>query len=282
MGVAAGIRVLRLGDRGADVRHLQEALRAAGFPPGATDGEFGSGTEAAVIAFQRGFGLLDDGVAGARTWAVLLAPAASRPDEAARAPEVALGDATSGMTAEIASRMLPGAHLGNIKAHLPPVLEALRQAQAGDRPMVLMAIASIAAEIAGFRPVDEGISRYNTSPDGHPFDLYDNRHDLGNRGEPDGARFKGRGFIQLTGRANYESIGAALGLDLLGKPAQANDPVIAARILALFLKRRERRIKAALLEGDLAAARRLVNGGSHGLDAFSKAYRTGDALLPRP
>jgi peptidoglycan L-alanyl-D-glutamate endopeptidase CwlK len=55
---------------------------------------------------------------------------------------------------------------------------------------------------------------------------------------------------------------------------------VAAQILALFLKRREKPIKAALLEGDLKAARKLVNGGSHGLEAFSTAYRTGDALLP--
>jgi peptidoglycan L-alanyl-D-glutamate endopeptidase CwlK len=271
---------LRFGAKGEAVRQLQRALQAAGFQPGAIDGEFGSGTEAALLGFQRAHGLLADGVAGPRSLAVLAAPAAARPDEATRAAGLALADASAGMTVEVASRMLPGAHLADIRANLPPVLAALRVAAAADRPMVLMAVASIAAETGCFRPLDEGISRYNTSPAGHPFDLYDNRHDLGNRGEPDGASYKGRGFIQLTGRGNYESIGQALGLDLLGNPALANEPVAAARILALFLKRREQPIKAALLEGDLRAARRLVNGGSHGLEVFSAAYRAGDALLP--
>ncbi len=103
-------------------------------------------------------------------------------------------------------------------------------------------------------------SRFNTSPHGHPFDLYDNRQDLGNTGPPDGERYRGRGFIQLTGRAN--------------------GPDIAARLLARFIKSHELRIKDALLVGDLAAARRLVNGGSHGVAEFVAAYRTGQRLIP--
>ena len=149
-----------------------------------------------------------------------------------------------------------------------------------DRGMVLMALATIRAETAGFVPIDEGKSRFNTSPGGKPFDLYDHRKDLGNRGPSDGADFKGRGFIQLTGQSNYQTIGQALGLDLTGNPAQANKPDVAARILALFLKNKEQRIKEALLEDDLRTARRLVNGGSHGLEQFTVAFRTGERLLP--
>ena len=96
----------------------------------------------------------------------------------------------------------------------------------------------------------------------------------------DGARFKGRGFIQLTGRANYAAIGRAVGVDLLSDPEQANNPVTAAKILAAFMKRCEVAMRRSLAAGDLAAARRLVNGGSHGLDQFTTAYRALDASLP--
>ena len=121
----------------------------------------------------------------------------------------------------------------------------------------------------------------NTSPGGHPFDLYDRRKDLGNQGPPDGASFKGRGFIQLTGRANYQKHGAAIGLDnqLIENPDLANDPEIAARLLSNFLKNQERAIKEALLAHDLRIARRLVNGGSHGLDRFTEAFEIGDRLI---
>jgi hypothetical protein len=55
---------------------------------------------------------------------------------------------------------------GDIKANLPPILEALRALGFGDKPMVLMAIATIRAETAGFEPISEFKSRFNTSPRG--------------------------------------------------------------------------------------------------------------------
>lgn len=190
------------------------------------------------------------------------APAAMQPDAPARA-----------------ARMLPGASPAAIAGNLPHVLAGLAEFGLTDRPMLLMALATIAAETASFRPVDEGVSRFNTSPGGHPFDRYDDRADLGNRGRPDGARFKGRGYVQLTGRDNYARIGRQLGLPLEAEPGLANDPPTAGRILAAFLHAHAGRIRAALAADDLRAARRLVNGGSHGLDAFSRAYRAGQDAL---
>jgi putative chitinase len=185
------------------------------------------------------------------------------------------------ITAEIAARMLPGAPPANIESNLPLVLNALVPPDLADKPMILMALATIRAETAWFAPIAEGESRYNTSSGGHPFDLYDHRADLGNLGPPDGERFRGRGFIQLTGRSNYALHGAAIGLGdrLIENPELACDPEIAARLLASFLKVHEARIRAALAAHDLAAARRLVNGGTHGLEAFEAAYNTGLPLI---
>ena len=58
------------------------------------------------------------------------------------------------------------------------------------------------------------------------------------------------------------------------------DGPIAGRILASFLAKRETEIRNALIENDLRHARRLVNGGSHGLDRFTDAYQRGlDAMI---
>jgi hypothetical protein len=103
------------------------------------------------------------------------------------------------ITVQIARHILPYAPRINIESNLPLVLNALATSQLADKPMVLMALATIAVETARFAPISEGESHYNTSPGGHAFDLYDSRVDLGNLGPPDGERFKGRGFIQLTG-----------------------------------------------------------------------------------
>lgn len=185
------------------------------------------------------------------------------------------------LSLDIAARIVPGAR-EHLEANLPFVMTALEAAQLADKPMILMALATIRAEVGSFLPICEGESRFNTSPGGHLFDLYDSRADLGNHGPPDGARFKGRGFIQLTGRANYAFHGAAirLGDQLIENPDLANEPDIAARLLASFLKTHEARIRAALAQGDLPEARRLVNGGSHGIEAFTAAYNTGLSLLP--
>jgi hypothetical protein len=268
---------LLVGAAGAEVKALQQKLKDEGFDPGAVDGAFGHGTEAAVIAFQRSEGLTPDGIAGPRTQAALglivpAAPGAGAPQEP---------DITNAVTVNEASQMCPGAPLGNIKANLPPILQALKDLSLGDKPMVLMAVATIRAETAGFEPISEFMSRFNTSPAGHPFDLYDNRKDLGNRGAPDGASFKGRGFVQLTGRANYEKYDGKLNLSgrLVYNPELANDPTIAARLLAQFLKDKESDIRQALSGGNLALARKLVNGGSHGLPDFEAAFNTGNRLM---
>ena len=87
--------------------------------------------------------------------------------------------------------------------------------------------------------------------------------------------------MQLTGRTNYTTYSVRLGLGtgLVDNPGKASDTVIAANLLALFLKDKERRIRETLLESDLAAARKLVNGGSHGLNDFVDAFRAGDRVI---
>jgi putative chitinase len=57
--------------------------------------------------------------------------------------------------------------------------------------------------------------------------------DLGNTQPGDGVKFHGRGFVQLTGRANYDKAGRKLGVDLVGNPELAKDQNIAAQILTL-------------------------------------------------
>jgi len=265
------METLRIGSSGADVVALQNALAAKGFNPGGADGSFGPGTESAVKAFQASAGLPADGVAGFQTLTAL--GLVSFPSVVSMLPEV---------TVEIASQMCPGAPLANIAAHLPFVLNSLVAPQLADKQMVLMAIGTIRAETGSFAPISEGVSQFNTPPGGPNFALYDGRASLGNTQLGDGARFKGRGYVQLTGRANYQRYSQLIGLGagLIDNPELANDSKVAADLLACFLKDHEPTIRSALSAGNLAEARKQVNGGTHGLADFSAAYNTGNSLLP--
>lgn len=259
---------LQDGSTGAKVKKLQRALKQHGFNPGLIDGDFGPATTAAVIGFQRSEGLLADGIAGPRTQRAL-----------GLVEDDSLPNVIPGMTFTVVSRMFPFTVVDNIKTNLPFVRDGLAEKGLVDKPMVLMALATIRAETESFEPIGEGKSKFNTSPGGQPFDLYDNRKDLGNQGKGDGALFRGRGYIQLTGRHNYQKYGQVLGKGLITDPDLASDPTIAGRLLATFLKDKEMEIKEALIERDLRTARRLVNGGSHGLDRFTDAFDRGDKLL---
>lgn len=259
---------LQENSNGAAVKKLQEALKKRGFNPGKIDGDYGPATTAAVLAFQKSEGLLADGVAGPRTQEAL-----------GLIKDDSLPSAIPGVTARVVSQMFPFTPIDNIKANLPFVCDGLVQFNLVDKPMVLMALATIRAETESFEPISEGRSQFNTSPGGQPFDLYDNRKDLGNKGKGDGAKFCGRGYIQLTGRANYQQYGTKLGIDLINNPTLANDPTIAGQLLAKFLKDKERQIKEALVDNDLKTARRLVNGGSHGLQQFTDAFNRGNKLI---
>lgn len=183
-----------------------------------------------------------------------------------------------GMTDEICQRVFPFTPLSHLQANLPDILQ-VATASGADRVMFLMALATIRAETESFVPCAEQVSRFNTSSGGTSFDLYDRRADLGNQGPPDGERYRGRGYVQLTGRFNYNRFGPPISLDLITSPELAAGSYPAARLLFCFLNAKGEQLHKAAAEGNLAQARRLVNGGFHGLDRFCDAYRIADSLL---
>ena len=285
--------ILKQGSSGPGVKDLQQKLKQLGFDPKGLDGKFGPGTLAAVIAFQKRKKLRADGLVGPKTIAALRAAASGtgggKTSDSAKASTTKDADDESddvvdellGVGIDAVAKLFPGVPVKNIKENLPFVLEAMSDAKLADIDMILMALATIRAETGNFTPLSEFKSKFNTPPGGPPFSLYDNRKDLGNQGPPDGANFRGRGYIQLTGRNNYKIHGQAIGLgdQLVTNPKLANQPDIAGKLLASFLKAQEQAIRNALAKGDLKKARKLVNGGSHGLAEFTAAFNIGKKVL---
>ena len=94
-------------------------------------------------------------------------------------------------------------------------------------------------------------------------DAYEGRKDLGNVSPGDGRRYKGRGLIQVTGRSNYASCGAALDLDLLASPELLEQPINACRSAAWFW--RSHGLNELADAGDQIKVTRRINGGTNGL-----------------
>jgi len=91
---------------------------------------------------------------------------------------------------------------------------------------------------------------------------YEGRADLGNTEPGDGHRYMGRGYIQITGRANYTRCGEALGLDLIGQPELLEIPANAARSAGWFWQTNHLNARADL--GDFRGITKKINGGTTG------------------
>lgn len=92
--------------------------------------------------------------------------------------------------------------------------------------------------------------------------VYGGRADLGNTEPGDGARFIGRGFLQITGRANYRLLGERIGVDLEVEPELASRPDIAVRLACAYWTMR--RINDVC--DDFEAVTRRINGGLTGYE----------------
>lgn len=92
---------------------------------------------------------------------------------------------------------------------------------------------------------------------------YEGRKDLGNTQPGDGFKFRGRGLIQTTGRANYTSTGRALALDLINKPELLALPVNAALSAGYFWE--SNGLNEMADTGSVERVTRRVNGGVNGL-----------------
>lgn len=119
--------------------------------------------------------------------------------------------------------------LGIIAAVAPVFEPTLARYDIDTRLRVAHFMGQVTHECDGFATTEEYASG----------EAYEGRADLGNTQPGDGKRFKGRGLIQLTGRANYQRFGRLLGLPLETKPPLAADPVTSLSIACEYWRDRD-------------------------------------------
>lgn len=110
---------------------------------------------------------------------------------------------------------------------------------------------------------------------------YEYRKDLGNTQAGDGERFKGRGLIQITGRANYTECGKALGLDLPHHPELLESKQNAANSAAWFWSRHKLNDICDTCSRDaFVKITKVINGGTNGLADRTAFYQRAFNVLP--
>lgn len=154
----AGISFFMRGHSGEEVADLQRMLEQAGFPPaGGADGVFGSGTEAAVRAFQEANGLTVDGFAGQQTLRALVAASVQDPHMASPAspvdvPVAPAADASAAPAADVPaepSADVPVSEADRVAADRE-LIEAILAAQPqGVDDIVLLGLQTVGRELFG-------------------------------------------------------------------------------------------------------------------------------------
>lgn len=232
--------LLKQGSAGPDVTNLQTKLKELGFDPHGVDGNFGSGTKAAVIAFQQSKGLTPDGKAGPATMAAL---------QAAGGP-VSVGDAagsnagnSSSAANDAAAANTSGLNLAGLTGHLPAAViaqipEAAKRFGITSNLRLAHFLAQCALESVKFTATVENLNysaqgllktfkkyfkgvnvddyAHNRAKIGNR--VYANRMGNGNEASGEGFKFRGRGYIQLTGKDNYASFSRFIGEDCVANP----------------------------------------------------------------
>lgn len=146
--------------------------------------------------------------------------------------------------------------------------QAMHDQSINTRKRATMFIAQVAHESGGFRYREEIASG----------DAYEGRRDLGNTHPGDGRRFKGRSYIQITGRSNYAEISHALGMDFVSHPERLAEPKYAAAGAAWWWKAHGCNQLAD--KGDFIAVTRRINGGINGLPDRQAYYRKARLVAP--
>ena len=216
--------LLKKGDNNENVKKMQEKL---GISPAVTN--FGPKTEEAVKAFQAKNGLKADGVVGPETWAKIMG--STTPAAPAAAP-VAVVTSTGPMKIEKLKGHIPDAVLAQIPDTVAkfdlgtPLRLAHFLAQCGHESGGFKAVVEnlnygakgLVGTFKKYFPTEAAALPYERKPEKIANRVYANRMANGDEASGDGFKFRGRGYIQLTGRANYTSFNKFVDEDVVASP----------------------------------------------------------------
>jgi putative chitinase len=214
--------LLKLGSEGEDVKKLQEKL---GVDAGTAFGKFGPKTEAAVKAWQKANGLKEDGIVGDTTWGKLF------------------GQTTKVIKEDVVIAPSGGLNIDKLKGHIPDVVlaqipDTAKKFNITNNLRLAHFLSQCGHESGGFKAVSENMNysadglkkifgkyfpgnlseSYARQPEKIGARVYASRMGNGDETSKEGFKFRGRGYIQLTGKANYTKFTQFIGEDCVSNP----------------------------------------------------------------
>jgi putative chitinase len=276
--------LLKKGDNNEQVKQLQVKLHLDPV------GNFGPKTEEAVKLWQSAHGLTADGIVGDKTWAMIMG---EEEHPAVQQQVAAVANST-------------GLKLQNLKGHIPDSVIAMIPAvaekfQIDSALRLAHFLAQCGHESGGFRltkenlnysakglngifkkyfPTLESALPYERKPEKIANKVYGGRMGNGPEASGDGAKFCGRGFIQLTGKDNYTAFGKAIGVDVAANPEKvATDYALLSA--AWFFNKNKLHIMAdgGASDAVVTSITKRVNGGTIGLPDRIKHFNEFYKLL---
>jgi len=270
--------LLKKGSIGDDVKKLQQKLGLT------ADGAFGPGTEAAVKKWQVDNGLTADGIVGEGTWGKMFG-----------------GQTLITEPAPVAS--VGGLRLESLKGHVPDSVIAMipdTAAKFGINTPLRLAhfLSQCGHESANFKVTSENLNysvdglkkifgkyfpgnlaeSYAKNPEKIASKVYGGRMGNGDESTKEGFKFRGRGFIQLTGKDNYKAFGLSINEDICSNPdlVSTKYPLLSA---AWFFQRCLPKCDLGATDAAVEAVTKCVNGGKIGLEDRIKHFKEFYSLL---
>jgi putative chitinase len=274
--------LLKVGSKGDDVKKLQEKLGLG------ADGSFGPVTEKAVKEWQTANGLKADGLVGDGTWSKLFGESAP---VAATKPAVVIPPSEFKLEA--------------LKGHVPDAVIAQIPDTAAKfnitNPLRLAHfLAQCGHESGGFKAVSENLNysakgllgtfgkyfnattaaQYERKPEMIASRVYGSRMGNGDEASKEGFKFRGRGYIQLTGKSNYTNFTKFIGEDCIASPDLVATKYPLASAAFFFDSNKLWSIcDKGATDADVTAVTKRVNGGTIGLPDRIKHFKEYYALL---
>ena len=267
--------LLKKGSSGDDVKKLQQKLGLS------ADGFFGAGTEAKVKEWQTTNGLTADGIVGSGTWTKMF------------------GEQSEKSTTQVVIAKIDNLNLEGLRGHVPDAVlaqipDTAKKFNITNNLRLAHFLAQCGHESGGFKAVSENLNysadglkkifgkyfpgnlneSYARQPEKIASRVYGSRMGNGDESSKEGYKFRGRGYIQLTGKSNYTNFTKFIGEDCITNPDLVSTKYPLASAAFFFDSNKLWSIcDKGADDATVTAVTKRVNGGTIGLPDRIKHFK---------